>query len=347
MPEIVKCNFYNINECGYFKRGTNEHQFGSITEILSDLYEWSQNKDIQQTKLFSPAGGSDLFPTYLLNVVETGEDWLLTTWSQVPSSKSGVASVMGSSKVDEPAVVMNAIQAGSIPGFATYFWFIPELSLFASVRLKNRTQTGQAGMQKYIETALSKISSYTHVVPAPVPKEESKILGYALPDGEPQMLYPRFKTSVARNKGNIEYILQNAENISKVCCKETLELNKPIENDLWQSALQLMGLKKARECERKDSVQLKYEFSPETFGANEVKQIIAAWEAKEGEKSEWDDYGFYFVGQSNKPYWLSHDLLRTDVNLNVEWLNEELASPDVLLDELRKHKKQILKNIRR
>lgn len=346
MSEIVKCGFYNILECGYYQRGTNIHQFGSINEILHDLNQWSHNKSIEETKLFNPAEGSELLPTYLLRSVQAGGGWMLVTWNQIPSTESGVASVMGNSTVNDPSIVMNAIEPGSIPGYATYFWFLPEMNLFASIRLKKRTQTGQFQMKQYLESALSKISSYAHIEEPENPDDEYRVLGYAQPGEEPQHLYPRFRTSVAKNKGNIEYILQHAGEIRKILCKETLQLNRPLDKGLWQSALGLMGLRQTRESERQDSVPMTYEFSPETFGLQEVERLIETWEEKEAQGVEWDDYGFFFTGQDN-PHWLRHDILKTEVNLNVEWLDDELADPVVLLNELQAHKAQILRSIKR
>ncbi|MCM8107038.1 hypothetical protein M8U98_11450 [Enterobacter hormaechei] len=67
--------------------------------------------------------------------------------------------------------------------------------------------------------------------------------------------------------------------------------------------------------------------------------MIDDWEA---DPSEVNDYGFYFEGQSNKPYWLSKSLARMEHQLDLERENIELVNLDSLMRELVRHKNVIL-----
>ena len=342
MSELVKFSFYNVTACGYYARSDDSPVFGSLREILEDLRIWSIGKSIAQTKLYEPAEGSDFLSTYLLNINSQDGDWLLSTWNETPSTEAGVASIVRDSPLTNPVVVMNEIQANSIPGYATYFWFLPGEDLFASVRLKKRTQTGQKPMQKYLESALSKVSSYTFTEPT-----MGRIIGYGRPGEEPLSLHPRFRTSLASNPGNRELILQNSEQISRVYRKETLHLNRAEQRSRWQSMLRMIGLNQGQEFARNDDVNLRYDFSPEFIGSTDVVSILGEWDRSSSERSDWDDYGFSFVGDSNKIHWLSHDLLTTEFHLDVDWDTAETVNAESLMSALMQMKPTILRSIAR
>jgi hypothetical protein len=76
-------------------------------------------------------------------------DCLLTTWNVTPHAGDQIASIQGNSVVGNPVVVMNNLPAGGIPGFATYFWFIPAQSVLATVRF-HHTHNGHQGLDMYL-----------------------------------------------------------------------------------------------------------------------------------------------------------------------------------------------------
>ncbi|MCR3951022.1 hypothetical protein [Aeromonas hydrophila] len=350
MFESVKLSFYRIDECGYYNYGKEDPAFGTASQILKDIQKWSLDKSIENTKLYEPADGSNYLSTYLLNISKYKDYWLLTTWNETPTTEAGVPSVLKTSKVSAPGVIINDIKADSIPGYATYFWFLPDESMFASVRFRNRTLTGQPQMRKYIESALSFISSCVVLATKAEADGTHKILGYRdpslgstdLPKPQPQ---PRFNTSLAQKAGNRELIRQKANEISKIYRKETLQLKHMDKREWWQSALQRFGITAGSDYNRTDDVNIKYEISPESLNLPIVNKIIKSWDDSEDTRSEWDDYGFGFVGSSTTPHWLSHSTLKASVELDVIWDNDEVINAENLLKQLNKRKALILKQI--
>ncbi|MFO7127347.1 hypothetical protein P3E14_32305, partial [Pseudomonas aeruginosa] len=63
------------------------------------------------------------------------------------------------SQVGNTEVVLKEIPEGGIPGFATYFWFLPERNVFASIKFQHLI-TGQKPMQEYMESYLTLYSSH-------------------------------------------------------------------------------------------------------------------------------------------------------------------------------------------
>ncbi|WP_429158125.1 hypothetical protein [Aeromonas media] len=350
MSEDVKFSFYRIDECGYYNYGKEVPAFGSVSQILKDLHAWGMDKSIENTKLYEPADGSNYLSTYLFNIRQNKNDWLLTTWNETPATEAGVPSVLKDSKVAAPGVIINDIKADSIPGYATYFWFLPDENLFASVRFRKRPLTGQPQMRKYIESALSLISSCVVLATKAEVDGTHKILGYRdpslgsadLPKPQPQ---PRFNTSLAHKAGNRELIRQNASRISKIYRKETLQLKHMDKREWWQSALQRFGISAGTDYSRTDEVNIKYEISPESFDIQQVNAMIKSWDDSEETRSDWDDYGFGFVGSSTTPHWLSYSTLKASAELDVVWDNDEVVNADNLLKQLHKRKTAILNQI--
>lgn len=347
MNEQVKFSFYRVHECGYYSWGNDTPVFGSLQELLTDLQHWSADKSIENTKLYEPQAGSDYLSTYLLDIKRSGEDWLVTTWNEVPSTEAGVASVVRDSSVAAPSVVMNRIQDNSIPGYATYFWMLPSRGLFASVRFNKRTQTGQPPFRKFIEQALSLISSHVRY------GEDGEdgfrnVIGYA-PVGEDMINpspSPRFKTTLAHDVGNREYIRANANRVSKIIRKETLRLNHADERQWWQSALSRLGISNGTDYRRMDDVNVKYELPPAFFDLQNVEAMIREWDDSEVVRSDWDDYGFTFKGNAGKVHWLSYSTLTASAELNVDWDNNEVVNGESLLSVLTAGKAELLRQIR-
>ncbi|BFI59094.1 hypothetical protein KD4_30390 [Yersinia pseudotuberculosis] len=157
---------------------------------------------------------------------------------------------------------------------------------------------------------------------------------------------PRFKTSLAHNVGNRDYIKANANRVSKIIRKETLRLNHTDERQWWQSALSRLGISAGTDYRRTDDVNVKYELHPEFFDLQDVDSMMREWDDSELVRSEWDDYGFTFKGDASKVHWLSYSTLTASAELNVDWDNNEVVNGESLLSVLTAGKAGLLQQIR-
>ncbi|WP_374263667.1 hypothetical protein [Zoogloea sp.] len=336
MVEHAKITFYKISECGYYRRGTPSPDFGAVPELLRELLAWSQGRPLVETKVFEPADGQDLHPAYLLDIRGDGDSWLVTTWNQTPSNEAGVASVKGESNVGAAQVVMNSIEEGSIPGFATYFWFIPSRGCFASIRFQH-LWTGQKSLQCYMESYMSSFSS--HVVTEEGNGDELEILGYAPnPGEEPVHVSPRFRTSLVYKPGETDVIRNGVESIRKIVRKTALTLTREADLAKWQQFLRWTKLRDQPAALQK--VRVQYEIST-GISLADLDAIIHDW--NEQHDREWDDYGFCLKGESQKIRWLSHSLARSEFDLDVTRDNDEVVSPASLLAALADKRAAILR----
>ncbi|MCS3806718.1 hypothetical protein HNO92_004327 [Chromobacterium alkanivorans] len=340
MTEKAKISFYKIKECGFYRRGESTPAFGSIDALLSDLQRWSSNKNLVQTKVFEPRDGQDIHPAYLLDIKNSGDSWVVTTWNQTPANEAGVASIKGESNVGSAEVVINEIDPGSIPGFATYFWFLPRQNIFASVRFQH-LWTGQKSLQNYFDSFLGSFSRYV-VFDNTSSGADVEIIGYRDDEDDPPMnLLPRFKTALEQKPGRKDYIRQRAQRIRKVIRKSVLKLQRTPDFALWQTFLHKMHI--SPPSTRNENVKVQYEIAT-TVQVSDVDAIIAEWE--EHHEREWDDYGFEFKGEANKTYWLSHSLARGEFDLDVVRDHPEVVNSESLLSALHAKREHILSILR-
>jgi len=212
---IHDCNitFYKIEQCGFYKYRAKTPVFGSQSKLLMDLANWSNGAELAHTKTFTPKEGNAL-PIYLADIKEHKGTWLVTLWNETHEADEKVPSLMANASVGANNVILNDVKPGSIPGFATYFWFIPDLNVLATVRFA-RTYTGPNAMQMYMRSFLRYFSSYTVRDDNEVNDDGSlKIIGYRDgKNGDVLRLFPRFKASLYAKAGEYDVILNNAERI--------------------------------------------------------------------------------------------------------------------------------------
>lgn len=332
VSETVTITFYKIQKCGYYRYGVVSPAFGGCDELLTDLALWAEGKKLKQTKTYE--ANDEVLPAYLLDMKRAGDNVVLLLWNEVPSTDQSVPSVQEDTEFGtDPTVILNSIQKGSIPGFATYFWFIPSMDLVASIKF-NHALTGQKAMQCYLYHFLKQSSS--HVVAESVEKEDGThevvIKGYKInptDDVLPKKKhYPQFVAGLVRNPGKHEVIRQNSNIVSKIEKVVELDVSKPDEFSLWQKLLINMNISHPQTANT--STKIRYELSP-NVDIDDIEGMIDDWNKHSDTNS--CDYGFVFKGDPTT-YWLSRSLARTKFHLNLERQDAEFVSSESLLSEL-------------
>ncbi len=247
MPEDARINFYSIQRCGYYRHGTSESIIGNISGLLSQLQSWATRDELPlgSTCTFSPQDTEDnLLRTFCFDIksnVNTG-DFFLTTWNETPSNEGKVPSVSSDRPVGEAQVHLNDIVEGTIPGYATYFWFIPQINVFATIKFQHLLN-GQPNLVKYLNGFLETFSD--HAVTTQTDDNNLTILGYREDiNSEPQGLYHSFKSRLLRKAGEIEFIRQKHASIRKIIRKSQLDLEIEEERSLISKMLLKVGITK-------------------------------------------------------------------------------------------------------
>lgn len=331
--ETANITFFKTTRCGYYKGHQKDPEFGGTKAMLEQLERWANGKQLAQTQTFQHAAlsnGDTALPVYLYNIKRRGDEWLLIVWNEVPATNSQIASVMANGHVGQAQIHMNNVVAGSIPGFATYFWFLPERGIFANIRFQHAAG-GHAALQTYLLGYLERFSE--HVVFAPEASGSAfdiEIEGYrAIGSDASENLNPRYRSSIYTKPGQHEFLVQNASLITKVLRRTHLELQTGEDLALWQKLW-----RKVRPTERPattDPVSLQYEMKA-SMTPEEVQAIIDASDA-DTSASAWDDIGFQLTRESS-PRWLNKSYARDKFDLDISRENAEIVNIDSLLDAI-------------
>lgn len=347
MRERAGVCWYRIGKCGYYRtQRAPQSAFGGLPQVLSDLQQWGRNKQLPETLTLSAAaaeGEAEQLPVYLLDIRGGQDDWLLTLWNQTPSTQGKVASIPMNAVVGKADVVMNELAPGTIPGYATYFYFVPSLSAVAAVRFQHMV-FGHAGMRHYMSGFVRQFTRHVRWSDTLNADGTLEILGYAASAADqPEDLIPYFKSEVMRQGGERDLLVQRARDVRKVIRKTELNNGRRPDLAIWQRLVRRVGMTVATEAPA--AVRLEYEL-PARFEPAEMQALQDRWDADSADQGDWDDVGFVLQGEAT-PYWLSKSVARGAHELDVERDSDEVVNPQSLLEQLKAHRAVITSSIHR
>lgn len=336
---------FTVSRCGYYdrthaKRGMPP-EYGALSETLASLSAWTAGRRLSETSTFSVDG---LASTFFLTLkrAENG-DALLGLWNRIQTKSNKIASVGVNDIVGAVATQFTEIDEDRIPGFATYFYLMPSEGRIATVRVKH-SMNGLHSFQQYMHSFLRYINPQ-HVATAPGEGDEIHVVGYRPDPGSDDIrnLRAQFRAGTIPRAGEAQYIIDNSALIQRAICKTTISNTVQDQKQWWQSGLRLFGLGARRDRQDlQDDVVIKAEI-PMSFEKDEVEAIVKDWsERQDGGNEAEDDIGFILRGEGGTPRWLSKSYARKTLDLEIEWLDDELVNPESLLAQLQARRAQIL-----
>lgn len=330
MPEEAKISFYSIERCGYYQQGATTPEFGDIGSILSQLQTWvsQENFSLEETCTYDVGDAEDLLRTFCFDIINNGVtgDYLLTTWNETPSNHGRIAAVSAGNRVGEATVHLNTIPPDTIPGYGTYFWFIPSHDIFATIRFQH-TVNGHRNLVRYFNSFLEQHTD--HTVMYEDENGDIEIEGYQLSANDDiQELRPSFVSRPLRQSGEIDLLRRKRNKIRKVVRKSILDLGDGENLSLWQRMLDHLGV--GENNPDREEVRVEYSF-PLTPTQEEFNNIIETWE--ESGMSWWNDVGFKFESE-NQIRWLSNALVKHTLAIDVQRDNDETVNTDSLFENL-------------
>lgn len=339
MPEEAKINFYQVYRCGYYRRGATHSEFSDLFSTLTELRQWAFDgvKPLIETCTYQIDNGDSLLHTYCFDMdVSESNDTVLVTWNETETLDGAMASVKGSDPAGNAQVNTTNIPRGHIPGYPTYFWFIPDQNVLATLRFGQRLN-GHSGLKLLLSEFLAKCSH--HVVYGQSGSDDHvEILGYRKNNqSDPVSVTPYFWSSPKKIPGAIDYLRANVSKIRKTIRKSVLQSNVLDDRGRWERLLNDLGVVHTPELQSSLKVKAEFPFSPTLEQLNE---IISNWEEDDSE-SKWSDVGFELRGESDIK-WLSHSLVRSTVNFDVVRDEHGVISAGSLLEAITEKRDQLL-----
>lgn len=331
--EEARISFYDLKEFGFYKWG-GTHLFGDVPAILGELQAWCRGKTISETKTFDVARSSQVLPAYFLSSREAQGNFLLSLWNETPSTDGAVASIPQTAPVGTTRVTMNEIEEGSIPGVASYFWFIPDSNVVATVRFQH-PGTGIPQMRTYLRRFMEQFSSHA------VTEEQNGELvttGFRESAGAETVGKARAKIALAPHRRDAErqFILDRAAQVKRIEKKGVLQLTTQDDRAVWQRLLHAFHVDEP--TNRPHEVKMSFEVEVNGLTREEVEAVIQGYDDEDGQ----NDYGFKFAGEGQQIHWLGKEVAKTSVNVDVRRLNPEMVNPDDLVRELERNRRNLL-----
>ncbi|MEX0597391.1 MAG: hypothetical protein WD512_12930 [Candidatus Paceibacterota bacterium] len=331
MSENVKLNLYEIVKCGYYEDQSLTSSFCSLPEMLNDLQQWIQDKELQETKTYGLEDYQNHLPTYCLDLVRDNQtgDYLLTTWNETPTDQGNYASINLRSSVGQYELDIQKIPKGYVPGYATYFWFIPDLSRFCTIRF-SQPLNGHPNLKLYLKNYLKNYSGWVFDDGG---IDEREIIGYGTNEGNIDLkLNPIFDSRPAVKTGDREFLRRNAQFIRKVMRKNRVNYVNRENLNFVGNLFRRIGINNDVLPEV-DFHDVKFEIDRE-FTEVEIVEIFDYWlQNIQEDNGHFDDIGFKFTGNSDD-YWLSRIIQKMEFEIDVIRRQEEVVEADSLLTEL-------------
>lgn len=292
----VSVVFHRVEQAGFYPWGRRNRVLGDLQGTFEALHRWGRGKRFSLTRLVDRRGEEEL-PVYLLGIEPLGAEWLFATWNRVPDSEGKIPSISMNSVVgDQPEVHLNNIDENTIPGFATYFWVVPELEVIATIRIETRA-SGKDAMRGYVERFLETESAYV------VSDDQGTVIGYRAMDGRGDVIKakPMFRLSPFVKQGPLSFIRRHREQIARVIRTGHLEAVNAQDRQVAQGLFAFFrGARPDHQLVNNRRVKLELDFTP---SADELEAMIEA-ELGADAISAWDDLGFLMAGDMNTTHWV-------------------------------------------
>ncbi|MDP5211046.1 hypothetical protein [Microbulbifer sp. 2205BS26-8] len=219
----AKVKFFDIKKCGFYLRGSDQTEFSGLHDTLQQLSLWAvDGREFINTTTYEADPDNDLRNTYFCNwhTNKVTKDSILILWNEVPND-NGV--IYGMSPMERPgSTSMLTTGFGNIPvipGFPSYFWFVPEKNVFATLKFNHSIQ-GKSNLDRFLNGFLANKSPYRVI------DEEGTVIGYSKngqPSNHSARIHAKFY-ALGRKQEELEAeLLTNLHRIRRIVKRETLQ----------------------------------------------------------------------------------------------------------------------------
>lgn len=332
----AKVKFFDIKKCGFYLRGSDQTHFSNLNDILQKLSLWAgDGREFVNTTTYEADPDNDLRNTYFCNwhLNQVNGDSILILWNEVPND-NGV--IYGMNPMDMPGST-SMLTTGfgntpAIPGFPSYFWFVPERNVFATLRFTHSIQ-GKKNLDHYMNGYLANKSPYRVV------NEAQVITGYSatgLHTPQSDRTTSKFY-ALGRKQEELEAeLLTNLNKIRKIIKKETLQYT--VEDDrrtLERVFAGLLGNSPTFNHARTITHELQFEPSEQ-----QLRQIISSY-SEMNTSSNIRNVGFVY--NDGRRIMLNGASVSFSAQINATREENQILTPQSLLTAITSQRQDLLR----
>lgn len=329
----MKIEVHRITRCGFYQRGSKNPLFGALPEWHGEFNKWVQGRS--SVSLTSTFQAQDLTsPTvFCAGSTSTSDGLGLILWHGVPSTEKGVAYIQENDQPGKVNVQEASLGANSIPGWASYYWILPQLNLLVCLqpagKIRNRGN-GLPDCRGYIHGWLRQHSDYVHCIS----RQDS-------PDGADfEIVWRSSPKDVGRSDLNVHFdshpvTMPCAFDEMRLRCDEirklvhSVQLSRVLPRD-WDVLTRLVALLGYEEYAPPETDHLNFRWESDWRpGMNELNALIAR-QSEQAIVGRKERQGVRFRGDSTV-YWLDGGPLRDEIEVPqsledaLHWSPKQLA----------------------
>lgn len=332
-------NFFEVNECGLYKVGSNKAHGIEMAETFQLIANWVADKPMAGTLPWEGtkrADGAKCYCHDLYKSEETG-DFLFVLWKSTSDSNGTVLGARedmaaGAGKVIE---YTNAYKGKPVIwGRPCYYWIIPSLNTVVSIKFEHSICDSNL-FQDWISACIS-----NHVKHPNKLKTETGN-GYArlqFTDGTLPGNF-RYCFSMALRSLNTAHskLTELAASVTHIVKRETIQLAVKDDRAAWVKFFSDVTWVKAKAKSQRRQIEIRAEARPT---AAELKEIIVQFAREDRQRNEWDNVGF--ETETNGTVWVDRYRMKNSVNFN---LKDEVISALDLFERLNANRAAYLYDI--
>ncbi|WP_422463275.1 hypothetical protein [Endozoicomonas sp. ALB115] len=310
--------FFKYERLGFFKRGSEEGESLDMTEMLDNLHAWHGTR----TSLADTLPWDDETPgyqnrkkVYLKSVQhnpETG-DYMIILWRAVGNG-NGVYGIRSDSDLSDTRLydANDAVEDGAqvIWGEPAYYWFIPRLNIFASIKFKSSV-TDTDLMNKYLKDY---INLHSDIRQKTIEERENTAghtyttVFFAPAAGGNEHLWFRIESkqfTKLTDQADLESI---ASEITQFVHRDVISAEEVQERALWQRLCQNLPFISNQVTRDTRRIELVIDAHPT---ADELQEMLDTYHERYGDGAHgWANIGFR-KESAGGTYWLNEFVVKS------------------------------------
>jgi hypothetical protein len=332
--------FYDVEQCGFYERGESSPEFGTLDQVLTHLEIWLNERGdrVYASSTFSPEDNQNEghLPCYCLDIQsdDRSGDYFIVLWNEVESTDGKVASVPRRMQVGGNlgnAINETQTPGDSIPGYATYFWLIPNQNTVAGIKFGHSYYRAPK-FRTYVQHYMSKVSPFV------VTNGEREIEGYQeMPEAPVRNLFPRFETSPIRRPGPIDELRERSNNIRQIIRVSEIDRENP-RDESWVTEFARSAGVPLTDSRDYEGQRFRGELNLDGLERGEFDRLLGRW--NRGDVT--GRVGFKLTGEQ-KTRWLDDMEAKGEVEFEAERQNIEIVDVEGLFDEIQSRRQELLR----
>lgn len=340
-PLKVTLNYSTISKFGFYSSRKGVTQISDQVDILSSLQSWfkNTNKLVNTCPITrKPANGQ--YGVFINDMIKTPHgDFIIVLWNEVPNTGGNV---MGMPEAAQPGNVAvkeaNFGASGFIPGYPSYYWFIPSENAVLQVVIKGLAP-GRSNLKTFLEGFLNYKSKYRVLHP----NNPQKVIGFSVngkPEDDAPLREPHFITHRVGKKNPLNDILAHQHEITRVIRQEELSShNQRHKGQIEQFFSRILKPKGITHVDKRLVTQ-SLEYRPTPAEIREMHRVFIG--RPDGDPLR--NIGFKLTG--NRTIYFDHEYEEVETEIAFNKTKNQIISAAELEAELIKRRKDLIKPLK-